>query len=604
MILFYRKRKKTLRSKIIFFDIMTTLIPLVLCTVILFILIFNVFTDFIRNDMKFFLKETNNNIQNKTLLLEDTLLRVRDNMILEDYLLDILYQSYTTKNSDTLHEQFKLAIDIYSDKNVVEPGTVFIQQVYLFDRNGKSLSEFYYSPLQKLEAEFDHKFEEIYKTFLNQSSDVLYVLDGENINVVFTLYSKSMQNIGTIIFVINKEIIHGMMQGIDHYENAFWFMFDKYGNILLEDPTKRLSLDDKLNMIATYQNDVYEEKVQNRSYLIHTKRMDMGMNMVIGVPSNQLSLLLFDSIGPYVYIFLLILLIVSIFSIVTIYKLTKPLKEVADHIKMVGNGELSTRMPEFSSLEFAHISRVFNTMTEKMDYLINDVYKKQLIIRESELKFLQTQVNPHFMFNVLNTIALKAKIDNNEEIYRMISSFAGLIQASIYRTDKELVTIKQELTYIDFYLYLQSYRFGEKLSYKIHYEDERLLELYVPKLTIQFIVENAVVHGIEPKYKNGSVEVHIYTKNSRLFIDVIDDGIGFEHVDGVVELPLQTGDDKDGHNRVGLQNTNKIIQHFYGSEYGIQITTKRNVGTTVSIQLPLDTTNSCKEDQDVQSNDC
>jgi len=291
---------------------------------------------------------------------------------------------------------------------------------------------------------------------------------------------------------------------------------------------------------------------------------------------------------PYIYILIAIVLLLILFTVIFINKITRPLKEVASSIRLVGKGKLDIKMPDFDSREFAYIGEVFNSMTDRINHLIKDVYEKQLIIKESELKFLQSQVNPHFMFNVLNTIALKAKIDNNDEVSRMISSFAGLIQASIYRTDQEKVQIKQELVYLEFYLYLQSYRFGDKLNYKINYDHPELLNLYIPKLAIQFLVENAVMHGIEPKFGNGFVEVHIYARNERLIIDVKDDGIGFSDFDGNVRLPINETAEKKGHNQVGLNNTHKMIQYFYGTQYGISIDTRKNVGTTITIQIPFD----------------
>ncbi|MDQ8734790.1 histidine kinase [Paenibacillus sp. LHD-38] len=589
-------KKQSLRSKIILFDIATTLIPLILCTFLLITLIFNVLTDYIRNDTVFFLKQTNTNFQSKTELLEDTLLRFRNNAVITDYLTNAAGkagEAVTIGTADNdlyaqVETQFELSANLYSDKNTVKLEQPFLDKIYLFDNNGVAFNAFYYQPLKSLMKEFDKKYTAMYKEFFQSTKEVSFVIEEDHIHLLFPLYSDSMQSIGTIIFVINQSSVHEIMQDIGNYNDSFWFMFDGQGELILSNHSDKVSPDEERQIIYTYQQDAYEKMIGTKEYLVYTERMNMDFNSVIAIPSNQLSTLLFNSIKAYVYVFILIIVLVILFTIFFINRITRPLKEVASSMRLVSKGRFEIKMPEFKSREFAHVSEVFNTMMDRINYLIQDVYKKQLIIKESELKFLQTQVNPHFMFNVLNTISLKAKMDNNDEVSRMISSFAGLIQASIFRTGKEKVKIKEELIYVEFYLYLQSYRFEDKLTYRIIFEDENLLELYVPKLAIQFLVENAVMHGIEPKPGEGFVEVYIHAKNDRLFIDVKDNGIGFQNMEGKVELPFKTVDHKKGHNHVGLNNAYKIIQYFYGQDYGIHIYTKKDEGTTATIQIPFD----------------
>ena len=226
-------------------------------------------------------------------------------------------------------------------------------------------------------------------------------------------------------------------------------------------------------------------------------------------------------------------------------------------------------------------------MTAYIDNLIKQVYEKQLSIKDMEMKFLQTQMNPHFMFNVLNTIALQAQLDGNQDVYRMISSFSQLIQAKIYRDKSEKVKIRQELEYVNYYLYLQNYRYGERLQYEIHVEDDRLTEYYIPKLCIQLIVENAVVHGIEPNIGKGLVSVKIYEEDGNICIDTADNGIGFE-AEGEILLPLKHKDSDRNHNHVGLNNAHHIIQLMYGEHYGIRVFSTPGEGSKICIKIPFD----------------
>lgn len=189
----------------------------------------------------------------------------------------------------------------------------------------------------------------------------------------------------------------------------------------------------------------------------------------------------------------------AVLFVLVVYRLTKPLKDLSGKLEFVREGDFDTKLPAYNTKEFYEIRTTFHEMTEYVSRLINQVYEKQISMKEMEFKFYQTQMNPHFMFNVLNTIALQAKMDQNEEVFQMFNSFSYLIQAKIYREDKEKVKISQELEYVRYYLYLQKNRFGSRLSYDIDMEQDEIGECLILKLCIQLIVENAVVHGLEPE---------------------------------------------------------------------------------------------------------
>lgn len=233
------------------------------------------------------------------------------------------------------------------------------------------------------------------------------------------------------------------------------------------------------------------------------------------------------------------------------------------------------------------MSQAFNAMTDTIDHLINDVYEKKLVTQESELRFLQSQINPHFMYNVLCSIALMAQMDGNADIQKMASNFAGLTQARLSGGGDVKIPLAQELQYAKFYIELQQMRFGEKISYQASVSDEELLTCLVPKLIIEMLVENAVGHGIEPKDGSGTVHVSAgYAENGAIELVVADDGVGFEGQNGEIPLPLDLPVSGNRHNRVALNTVYKIMQHLYGPAYGIHIISYEQIGTTVTIHLP------------------
>lgn len=244
------------------------------------------------------------------------------------------------------------------------------------------------------------------------------------------------------------------------------------------------------------------------------------------------------------------------------------------------------------------MSQAFNAMTDTIDHLINDVYEKKLVAMDSELRFLQSQVNPHFMYNVLCSIALMAQMDGNTDIQKMASNFAGLTQARLSSGGDIKIPLAQELQYAKFYIELQQMRFGNKISYQVSVSDETLLSCLVPKLTLEMLVENAVGHGIEPKEGPGTVRVSVgCSENGALELVVTDDGVGFAGQNGEIRLPLDLPAVGSRHNRVALNTVYQMLKHLYGPEYGIRITSFENSGTKVTILLP-------KEDsQHVQNSD-
>ena len=348
-----------------------------------------------------------------------------------------------------------------------------------------------------------------------------------------------------------------------------------------------LILKEKQMLRENFGKQPFDVKIGGKGYQFHRRNIGLNLELYIGIPQNQFFSLLYDSIKVYAVAIALIAMAACIALILAIYQMTRPITEVTEKLREVKTGKFDTKLPEYNSTEFYEISSVFNEMTEYIDNLIKQVYEKQLSIKDMEMKFLQTQMNPHFMFNVLNTIALQAQLDGNKEVYRMISSFSQLIQAKIYRDKSEKVKVRQELDYVNYYLYLQNYRYGDRLQYKIKIQKDELVEYYIPKLCIQLIVENAVVHGIEPNIGNGLVTVSIYEKEGSICIDTEDNGIGFE-APGEILLPLKTKELDKKHNQVGLNNAHHIIRLMYGDEYGIRVFSKPGEGSKICIRIPFD----------------
>jgi len=217
--------------------------------------------------------------------------------------------------------------------------------------------------------------------------------------------------------------------------------------------------------------------------------------------------------------------------------------------------------------------------------MMESSYEKRLLEEEAELKFLQQQMNPHFLFNILLTIQIKAKMSGDESVYKMISSLSSLLRAGIYGDKRAMVTIEEELKYVEYYLSLQKERFDDRLSYRISVEDDALKKCEIPRLSIEPIVENAIVHGVENVEKQAQVDIEISSVGNDMVIHVRDNGGGFD-VSALKLDEVTKTDEGLTREKVGLKSTAARIKLIYGRNYGMSIDSKIGEGTDVAIRVP------------------
>ncbi len=566
------KRRYSLRNRLLGYNLTLMISVLVLCGVIFVISVGMIVGSYVQSDIEFLLTATADSMESGISYCSDMVTKVRKSELLMDYLVELKNDQLTEDEKEDLKKEFEKQVSISSQSI---PGTgvaPLVEKVYLFDNEGNYLSSTYYAMTYAEIAKSNRAFEEIYHRHQSEMSEIkdygYYPLDEESFCLLFPILDDRMDQVGSILYQIEQSALEYVMIDMMKYEGAFWKLCDD------EDGT-----------VVFGQNT--ETPIDEKEYQIHRKNIGMNLELFVGISQNQFFSLLYDSIRVYAVAIALIAAAAGIALVFVIYQLTRPITEVTEKLREVKTGKFDTKLPEYDSNEFYEISRVFNEMTAYIDNLIKQVYEKQLSIKDMEMKFLQTQMNPHFMFNVLNTIALQAQLDGNQEVYRMISSFSQLIQAKIYSDKSETVKICQELEYVNYYLYLQNYRYGDRLQYEINVQDEKLTEYYIPKLCIQLIVENAVVHGIEPNIGKGLVKVSIYEENDSICIDTEDNGIGFEE-SGEIILPLKPKDRNKNHNHVGLNNAHHIIQLMYGENYGIRVFSTPGAGSKICIRIPFD----------------
>ena len=222
---------------------------------------------------------------------------------------------------------------------------------------------------------------------------------------------------------------------------------------------------------------------------------------------------------------------------------------------------------------------------------------EELVRKQAEFNELQNQINPHFLYNTLESIRAEALSENALQVANMIRSLSAFYRYSIGRYHT-LVTFREELENIENYFAIQRYRFGDRFSFSVNIlpEDEECLGFYIIKLSIQPIIENAIYHGLETKAERGNVRISVNITQSRFIIMISDDGIGVlpERLEKINELLNQNPDDLSASfletakgTGMGMLNINKRIKMYFGNEYGLVMRSVVNVGTDIEITLPI-----------------
>jgi two-component system, sensor histidine kinase YesM len=267
--------------------------------------------------------------------------------------------------------------------------------------------------------------------------------------------------------------------------------------------------------------------------------------------------------------------------------LLKKMKTIIMSMRKVQAGNLSVEIPLGGNDEIGELAHHFRKMMDNINELINVVVRKQATAKDAELRALQTQINAHFIYNVLEAIKTEAEIENKYQISDYLTALGRLMRYSMHWSNI-YVTLKQEIDYIRNYLALMNLRCENKIEVDISLRDD-MQNLEILKMTIQPIVENAINHGLAPKNWQGKLEVRAYEATRKLYVEVMDNGVGMspEQLAQLHEkLMLNVDTESTGDSGIGIKNVNERIKLFYGEEYGLKIESKEYEYTKVWIILP------------------
>jgi two-component system sensor histidine kinase YesM len=355
-----------------------------------------------------------------------------------------------------------------------------------------------------------------------------------------------------------------------------------------------------INMLkAKYSKDVNRKiwKFQDKPYtgMIYQQKYDDFHFGAILVVNERVIFSELQDLYRVMFFITIIIIPVFIYMIYFIsHHITKPMSVMIDAAKSLEKGDIGMLIEDrkMPNTEFDVLKSSFNQMSSEIKYLFDYAYSEKLARKDAKIIALQSQINPHFLNNTLEMMNWQARMAGDVTVSKMIEALGTLLNYSMDRSNKKMINLAEELRCVDAYCYIISMRFGKRL--KIEKEvDNELLQLEVPQLILQPLIENAVVHGVE-KVKNGTIWIKVYKVESNAILQIINTGKGMTQeelgrVHRILEGRYEQEDNKDGrHESLGIHNVNERIKLIYGEEYGLTIEPIADEETASTITLPLE----------------
>ncbi len=390
--------------------------------------------------------------------------------------------------------------------------------------------------------------------------------------------------LGVIIIDLDTRLLLDTLHNMRVGKDGFIMIVDKEGEIIYT-PTNELAYRVKQEWFLGEGTQIINKTINGEGYQLIYSMSEYSGWKTVGVFSLNKTV---EQVVKFQYILFFVMLgvlvLVSLFSIMFSSRITKPIIKLKSLIDQAENGDLTVHFDSKYKDEVGQLGNSFNAMIDKLRHLIDTIYYQQKQKREDEIAFLQAQIKPHFLYNTFDTIHWMAKKYDARDIIQMISALTKLYRIGLSK-GSDIIALAEEIEHVKNYLIIQGTRYADILEYEICCSVD-VAHLYVQKLILQPLVENAIYHGVRQRPEPGKVIVNIYEYENVLCLKVIDNGPGIDP-EKLVRLNNQIQSDENPFMGYGLYNVNKRIMLRYGEEYKLVVDSIKGQGTTVTIRYPL-----------------
>ncbi|MBS4197621.1 sensor histidine kinase [Lederbergia citri] len=487
--------------------------------------------------------------------IDEDVNKIKNNQVIKNYLKDI--------ENDRVNfniAKFKITKEIFKLSNLD-----MIDNIYIIPVNYKPMNLYYSSPI----FEIDQQTRKILESFdEHKANDVIWSTETSPLkNTVMMFIHDNGELLGLLRVDVSEKILKQMDEVQLGYE----------GNIYLVKDHKVIFAKnrDLINKSKTILSQISGTKV---SYLLDYH----GWELIGVVPDTEIVTQVQEINHILLIMVLAILTAIFIFAMITARLILRPLKKILGGIEKVQQGNLDVVIEDTQNDEYSTIIHHFNYMVEKVNTLIQTVYKKQLLNRKAEMANLQSKLNPHFLYNTLDMIYWMLIMKDDEQTGDVIRVLSDILRYSITHQD-DFVTVGEDMYQLENYLHIQSLRYEEKLQYSFHI-DPSISEKKIPKLLIQPLVENSIKYAFREMKDGGKIQIIGYGEENDIIFNVVDNGCGMSK-DQLELLYKKMSQKEEGVGGIGIWLVQQRIKYFFGENYGVSIDSSINQGTKITVTL-------------------
>ena len=397
------------------------------------------------------------------------------------------------------------------------------------------------------------------------------------ISIMQEVVDKDGKNLGVVRLDIGYKTLEAYLDQLQLGKEGFTFIVNANHDFVYHPKKAVYSSNAEMKAMAPYLSVKNGYVKSKQAYVSQYQIPNSGWTL-IGVSSmEQLhavqTQILWSFIGTG--LFALGVCLIGIWFVLRLW--IKPLRDLQATILKVGSGHSDLRANETGSPELVDLARQFNIMLDRIDQLMIAVKEEEQNVRKYELQALSSQINPHFLYNTLDTIVWMAEFNDSKRVVEVTKSLAKYFRLALNQ-GHEQISLKDEIDHVRQYLFIQKQRYGEKLQYEIK-ELKQYNDYKIPKLILQPLVENAIYHGIKEMNRQGRIRVSVSENDTQLIVSIYDNGRGFVASETTNATLVRLGG-------VGLKNVNQRLQLQFGKSYHMEIKSEENTYTEIRLYFP------------------
>lgn len=583
------ERKYGIKNKILLFFLVIIMLPILTLGFFSNIVYSKLTERNVNEHTKQMIDQIQNNIETYIKSVEDIVYYISKSEDVNEYMLTV-----NEGNNDYKEHSIKKKLCNYRDVNPEILGILLVNENDIYVSSGLEKNtrdplvneEWYKKAIERPDELqfFSNPVGRNIKNYSENSSDEILSISKAMVN------SDNGEILGVVLIDINLKKFEEIIKNNYIGEKGFFYIIDNNNNIVYS-PVNPIIYRINNEMLTGYSNSVVKI-INNESFQLVYETSEKTGWKTIGVFSLNDILKDVNTIQKFGIAIGVVTLIIAIYSaIVFTNTIVTPLKEMNNLMKKAESGDLEVRFDEKKYKdEFRELGHSFNHMIKEIKSLIDMVYEEQKNKRKAEMKILQAQIKPHFLYNTLDTIAWMAEEYEAKDIVEVVTALTKVFRIALNK-GREIINIKEEKEHVYNYLLIQKVRYEDKLDFYINCPEE-FNNYLILKLTVQPIVENAIYHGIKQKRGKGHISIDFSIKEDVIVIEISDDGAGIKEgklneINYMLENDDVSNITSSSGSGFGIYNVNTRIKLTYGSKYGLKYYSEINKGTRVEIIIPI-----------------